>query len=177
MKKIIVLLLLVWSILILGCSNKKEKVSKEIKTETRVQVKTVSKKEVGTIETNKKVESSVISNFLNDVNSLKQVKKPIKTFINQTEKFANKSISFSKENIHEVLDEAENYNGLVIVVENHTIVKIDNVKNCKPSGSWGACMPFAKGFIKKGDLKYKEDYCNFIIGIPNAQKRIAYFFK
>ena len=168
----------IWSILILGCSNKKENVSKEVKTDSKVETKTELKKENRTVKTNEiVVESTVVSGFLKDINSLKQVKKPMKTFIAQAEKTADKSILFTKDNIQEVLDEAVNYNGFVIVVEDHTIVKIDDVKNCKASGSWGACMPFVKGFIKKGELKYQEDYCNFIIGTPNAQKRTAYFFK
>jgi len=173
MKRIIVLL--AWSILILGCSNKKEKVSKETNSETNVEIKKELKKDKTSSITENN--TSVVIAFLKNVNSLKQIKKPIKTFLIQAEKTAEKSLSFSKENIQEILNEAVNYNGFVIVVENHTIIKIDDVKNCKTSGSWGTCMPFAKGFIKKGELQYQEDYCNFIIGTPNAQKRTAYFFK
>jgi hypothetical protein len=169
MKNLVVLL--TWSILVLGCSNKKEKVTKEVNVETKSEVKKENKSLV--IDTN----TLVATNFLKDVKSLNKVKKPIKTFIIQAEKIADKTVVFSKENIQNILDEAANYKGFIIVVADHTIIKIDDIKNCKPSGSWGACMPFAKGYIKKGELQYQEDYCNFIIGTPNNQKRVAYFFR
>jgi hypothetical protein len=174
MRKIV--LLLVWSIVILGCSNKKEKIPEEIKTETKVEKRTL-KKESSAVKISNSTSSSIVFDFLKDINSLSKVKNPIKTFIIQAEKTADKTVVFSKENIQEVLNEATNYSGFVIVVEDHTIIKIDDVKNCKPSGSWRTCMPFAKGFIKKGNLQYLEDYCNFIIGTPNNQKRVAYFFR
>ena len=48
--------------------------------------------------------------------------------------------------------------------------------DCIQSGSWGACMPYAKGYIKKGSLIEKEDYINNIIGIPDSQLRKVYLF-
>lgn len=151
MKKQIILVLI--SVLFLSC--KKEK-----KTEAPLEVKSV-----------------VVSNFLKDVNSLKDVKNPIKKFQEEVAKLGIKKIEFSKDNIAEVLKETENYSTMVIVVLDHTIVKIDSIKNCKNSGSWSVCMPYAKGFMKKGELIYIEDYCNNIIGRADSQKRIAYFFK
>jgi len=142
MKKIIVLL--AWSILILGCSNKKEKVSKEVNVETKVEIKKELKKEKTSSITEES--TSVVTNFLKDINSLNQVKKPIKTFQNQVENVSDKTVIFGKENIQEVLNEAVNYIGFVIVVEDHTIIKIDDIKNCQKSGSWNACMPYGKGF-------------------------------
>ncbi len=149
-KQIIVVLI---SVLFLSC--KKEK-----------------KVEAPTIE----VKSTVVSNFLKNINSLKEVKKPITQFQDEVMRIAAKKEDITKDNINEILKTAENYTSLVIVVSNHTIVKINDVKNCKTSGSWAACMPYAKGFIKKGQLVYKEDYCNNIIGRPDSQKRTAYFF-
>lgn len=151
MKKQIILVLI--SVLFLSC--KKEK-----KTEVPLEVKSV-----------------VVSNFLKDVNSLIDVKNPIKQFQEAAVKLGTKKIEFNKDNIAEVLKEAENYDTMVIVVLNHTIVKVDSIKKCKSSGSWSVCMPYAKGFVKKGELIYIEDYCNNIIGRADSQKRTAYFFK
>jgi len=151
MKKQIILVLI--NILFLSCN-------KEKKTETPLEVKSV-----------------VVSNFLKDVNSLIDVKNPIKKFKEEVAKLGIKKIEFNKDNIAEILKEAENYSTMVIVVLNHTIVKVHDVKKCKSSGSWAVCMPYAKGFVKKGELIYIEDYCNNIIGRADSQKRTAYFFK
>ena len=37
-------------------------------------------------------------------------------------------------------------------------------------------MPFVEGYIKKGKLNYKKDYMNNVIGTPDGQQRVAYFF-
>jgi hypothetical protein len=37
-------------------------------------------------------------------------------------------------------------------------------------------MPKCEGYIKKGKLNYKSNYMNNIIGIPDNQERVAYFF-
>ena len=123
-------------------------------------------------------ETSIVTNFINDINSLETAttKTPILDFEKVAKESANKHILFSKENINEVLSLAKNYKNCIIIVEKHTLVKIKNINDCKPSGSWSACMPSSKGYIKKGKLVKQDNYLNFIIGTPDDQKRTAYFF-
>lgn len=123
-------------------------------------------------------ETALVKNFLNDVSSLEVEKKnPIESFINGAESEATKIVTFTKNNAEDALKEAANYKHQVITVGNHTIVKINDLENCKASGSWGACMPYAKGFIKKGDLVAQEDYINNIIGMPDDQERKLFLFE
>ncbi|MAX82113.1 MAG: hypothetical protein CL843_18280 [Crocinitomicaceae bacterium] len=123
-------------------------------------------------------ETAVVTEFLQDVSSLEGQTKPIQTFVTEAEEAADKTMFVNKANIKEVLDAAKEYAHLVIVTGNHTIVSIDQegLENCRQSGSWGACMPYAEGYIKKGDLVFQADYINNIIGIPDGQERTAYFF-
>jgi len=122
-------------------------------------------------------QSTLVVNFLNDVTSLeKQEGNQIVKFKEAVKTIAEQTITFNKENIEEVLSQAKEYKYCVITTGDHTIIKIDDVENCKPSGSWGACMPHAKGYIKKGELVAKEDYINNIMGIPDSQERIMYLF-
>ncbi len=85
-------------------------------------------------------------------------------------------ISFSGENIKDVLNEAKQYKYCIIIVEAHTIVKITDFENCSQSGSWGACMPYGEGYIRKGGLMGNKDYINNIIGKPDSQARTIYLF-
>jgi hypothetical protein len=86
-------------------------------------------------------------------------------------------IVVSKKNIKKVLIKSKEYSNCVIVTGNHTIVKIISFDNCQQSGSWEACMPTVEGYIKKGNLNYKKDFMNNVIGKPDKQERVAYFFK
>lgn len=101
---------------------------------------------------------------------------PILVFKNYAESEASKKIVFDKENINSLLKTASEYAQLVIIVEDHTIVKVENLDNCKASGSWGACMPFGEAYIKRGAFEERADYINQIIGKPDSQKRVAYLF-
>lgn len=114
--------------------------------------------------------------LLEDITLLenKEYKTPIITFKELVISNAEKSITLTKNNILQSLTEAKSYKHCVIIVGTHTIVKISDLKNCKQSGSWGACMPQAEGYIKKGKLIYKKDYINNIIGLPDNQERTAY---
>ena len=122
--------------------------------------------------------SSIVINFLNDVRSLEDDDSinPITSFQEAADHLAAKVMSVNKDNIEAFLEEAKKYKQCVITTADHTIVKIDDPGNCKPSGSWGACMPYAKGYIKKGELDFQEDYMNYIIGLPDEQERTAYLF-
>lgn len=124
-------------------------------------------------------DSEVITNFLKEVRSFEAIddKAPISYFESLAKESASETIEISDNNISDVLSTAKNYPHCIIIVEDHTIVKISSLDDCKQSGSWGACMPMAEGYIKKGDLEFQEDYINNIIGIPDNQSRIALFFK
>jgi hypothetical protein len=121
----------------------------------------------------------IVDYFLTDITSLEnQISKtPIKDFQNVANDIASKVIEMDKNNIEAVLTEAKEYKNCVIITGDHTIVKIISFDNCKQSGAWGACMPFAEGYIKKGELVKQKDYINNIIGMPDNQKRTAYLFE
>lgn len=118
------------------------------------------------------------TDILNDIKLLKnkEHKTPIITFKDFATSSAEKSIKLTKKNISASLTKAKEYKHCIIIVGIHTIVKISDLNNCKQSGSWGACMPHAEGYIKKGELKYKKDYINNIIGLPDSQERMMYLF-
>lgn len=125
------------------------------------------------------ITNTVVTDFLAQVESFEAIddKVPVTYFETMAHEAADDIMDLSKDNVQEVLEAAKNYSHCVIIVEDHTIVKIENVENCKQSGSWGACMPMAEGYIKKGDLEYQEDYINNIIGIPDSQTRTAFLFR
>ena len=148
----------------------------EVKKEEEVKTDTKPTPKPEVTRTNK---SALVSGFLNNISSLEDVegkKNPIVMFQELAANEANEVISISKDNIEDVLSKAKRYKNCVLTVKDHTIVKITDVNDCKQSGSWAACMPYATGYIKKGDLIFQEDYINNIIGLPNSQERIAYFF-
>lgn len=157
MKKILTIIILTT---ILSCQPKNK--TAEVNTETETTSKT-----------------TIVSDFLTDISSLEKIEgeNPIVLFQSAAENKADKVMTISKENIEEVLTTAKDYNNLVIITGDHTLVKVTDVENCKPSGSWAACMPFGSGYIKKGALSFKEDYINNIIGLPDSQVRKAYFFE
>lgn len=123
-------------------------------------------------------ENNVVSNFLSDVKSLEidTNTNSIVAFKELAEVIADNKMVVSKKNIKKVLIKSKDYSNCVIVTGNHTIVKIISFDNCQKSGSWEACMPFVEGYIKKGKLNYKKDYMNNVIGTPDGQQRVAYFF-
>ena len=123
--------------------------------------------------------SIVIADFLTDISSLEKMnsKTPIADFEALATKMADKVLEIDKDNLAAVLTEAKGYSNCVIITGNHTIVKIVSFDDCKPSSSWGACMPFAEGYIKKGELVAQEDYINNIIGRPDKQTRTVYLFE
>lgn len=122
--------------------------------------------------------TSIVADFLDDISSLESIENvnPIVLFQESAENNAAEVISFSKDNIEDVLSKAKKYKHCVITIEDHTIIKITDIEDCTQSGSWGACMPFAKGYIKKGELVSQNDYINNIIGMPDSQERIMYLF-
>lgn len=138
-------------------------------------VSTCSNSEVNTNDAKSDQEAA---KFLKGTENLLTIEgdNPILVFKNYAESTASKKIVFDKENINSLLETAANYAQLVIIVEDHTIVKVENLGNCKTSGSWGACMPFGEAYIKSGEFEERADYINQIIGKPDSQKRTAYLF-
>lgn len=121
--------------------------------------------------------NSEINSYLNDLSNIKQIEKtPIQTLTILAKEHASKSISIKKGNIKAALENAQNFKHALLLVSNHTVVKITSYKDCLQSGAWGTCMPMAEGFIKKGTLNYKKDYINNIIGLPDNQERTLYLF-
>ena len=123
-------------------------------------------------------DSNTVSLFLADVNSLLSDtnKNPIVSFSELATEMAEGSIELNKDNITTALEQLKDHSIGVIVVENHTIVKLTSLEDCQKSGSWGTCMPKGEGFIKKGELNYKSDYINNIIGIPSSKKVTLFLF-
>jgi len=132
-------------------------------------------------ETTATTENVIVSGFLNNITALeanpKKGKNPIAYFIAEAKQTADKSERLTKNNIKDLLAEAKDYKHCVITTGDHTIVKITDLENCKQSGSWGACIPFAEGYIKKGELVKQADYLNNIIGRPDDQVRMMFMFK
>ncbi len=89
---------------------------------------------------------------------------------------AAKTIGITGTNIKDVLTEAKQYKFNIIIVEAHTIVKITDIDNCSQSSSWGICMPYGEGYIRKGGFVSSKDYINNIIGKPDTQERTIYLF-
>jgi len=135
-----------------------------------------STNETSTVE--KTNTNEVVKNYIEKPSSITSpdIKQPIEDFKKEADKMEATKIEFNKENFKDVIKKASDFKTVVIVVEDHTIVKVTDFTNCSESGSWGACMPFGQGYIKKGKMNYEEGYINFIIGKPDTQKRTAYFF-
>ena len=122
--------------------------------------------------------NNVVSNFLSEVKSLESDTNinPIIAFKELADEISDTKMVISKKNIKKVLIKSKKYSNCVIITGNHTIVKIISFDNCQPSGSWKACMPLVEGYIKKGKLNYKKDFMNNVIGAPDKEERVAYFF-
>ena len=82
----------------------------------------------------------------------------------------------TKDNVIDMVAEAEKYKHCLITVRNHTVAKITDHLDFVQSGSWGSVMPKGEGYVAKGGLNHKVDYLNNIIGSADAQERKVYFF-
>ena len=162
--------------LIFGCTSDNSNSNNEQPVAT-VSNKAAAEKTIVVEKTSAK--TTIVGDFLNDVTSLEDTdsKQPITAFQEAAASSADKTMSLSKSNVKDVLAEAANYKYFVILIGDHTIVKVENVADCKQSGSWGACMPLGTGYIKKGKLIFQDDYINNIIGRPDSQERTVYLFK
>lgn len=125
------------------------------------------------------IASDIVPAFLSDISSIEDETEgnPIVMFHEAAQEQADQVITLSKRDIKEVLDRTKVFKHCVITLGDHTIIRILNYDDCSQSGSWGACMPMAEGYVKRGKLVYKKDYANNIIGTPDDQERTAFLFK
>jgi len=89
---------------------------------------------------------------------------------------AEKKVSLTVDNIKDAMKDAKQYKYCLIIVGVYTIVKVTDFEKCSQSGSWGMCMPYGEGFIRKGSFVSQRDYINNIIGKPDSQERKMYLF-
>lgn len=124
------------------------------------------------------VNNNLVKEYLTDTKSFAEttLKQPIVEFKYEADAMKTFKLDFNKNNFKDVIAKADDYKTVVIIVGDHTIVKVEDFNNCSESGSWGACMPYGEGYIKKGDLQFEKGFINYIIGIPDNQIRTAYFF-
>ncbi len=164
MKKLLFMLI---AVLAISCS-------KEKKEETQSDPKEIDK-----VEIQKEAKPNVVEDFLVDVRTLEKAidKVSIEDFKAIADKEADTSFKMNATNVKQILDKAKNYSECIIITGNHTIVKITDFNDCKPSKSWDTCVPKGEGFIKKGKLIYQNDYINYIMGTPDAQDRFVYLFR
>lgn len=124
--------------------------------------------------------AAIVKEFLKDIPAAASEKisagTPVATVDAIAKKNAAKAISLTKDNIASALAEAKQFKFGIIVVGEHTFVKVADFSKCNTSGSWGACMPYGEGYIKKGALVSQQGYINNIIGRPDAQARTLYLF-
>jgi hypothetical protein len=91
---------------------------------------------------------------------------------------ADKTISLTKTNMAESLDEARKYKKALIIVGSHTLIKIKDFDDCQKSTAWGTCMPKGVCLTQKGgDFEKETDYINNLIGLPDGQNRKMFLFK
>jgi hypothetical protein len=120
--------------------------------------------------------ASTLKEFVKGIPSLETEKfSSIEGLNDAAKKKASKTFTLTKDNIAEAL-KASQGKTCIVTVENHTIVKFSDTKNCTSSGSWGAGMPFGEGFIQNGSLAPTKDYINNIIGRPDTQLRTLFIF-
>lgn len=120
---------------------------------------------------------SIALDFIQDLETLRFLEDPIVDFKAGAESASAEAFNFDVDNAQIMLDKIKDYGHSVIVVEDHTIVVANGKDECHASASWKACMPYVRGFVKKGELEYQEDFANNIIGTPDKQSRRIYFFK
>ncbi len=164
--------------ILLSCNNESKKKEEVKEVEQIEEIKQVKEKEIDKVKEIKNNDAGNTIGFLKDISVLEKdtSPNPIENFKTIAKDNAKKTIKINKDNIVASLEEAKSYKHAVITVGMHTIVKITDLSNCKTSASWGACMPYAEGYVKKGSLKPKADYVNNIIGTPDSQERSLYLF-
>ncbi|MBP8790378.1 MAG: hypothetical protein KBH01_02975 [Breznakibacter sp.] len=124
----------------------------------------------------KKQDSRFNGDILNLDDSLMDSRQPINAIATLAKRDADKTINLDPENIAQALEEAKSYAEAIIIVGNHTVVKITDFNDCKKSSSWKTNMPYGKGFVQNKGLNKCSDYLNQLIGQPDKQERVLYLF-
>lgn len=124
----------------------------------------------------KKQDSRFNGDILNLDDSLKESRQPIKAIAALAKRDAEKIICLDPANIAQALEEAKSYAEAIIIVGNHTVVKITDFNDCKKSSSWKTNMPYGKGYVQNKGLNKCADYINQLIGQPDKQSRVLYLF-
>ena len=124
----------------------------------------------------KKQDSRFNGDILNLDDSLMDSRQPINAIASLAKRDADKTINLDPENIAQALEEAKSYAEAIIIVGNHTVVKITDFNDCKKSSSWKTNMPYGKGFVQNKGLNKCSDYLNQLIGQPDKQERVLYLF-
>ena len=124
----------------------------------------------------KKQDSRFNGDILNLDDSLKESRQPIKAIAALAKRDAEKIINLQPANIAQALEEAKSYAEAIIIVGNHTVVKITDFNDCKKSSSWKTNMPYGKGYVQNKGLNKCADYINQLIGQPDEQPRVLYLF-
>ena len=124
----------------------------------------------------KKQDSRFNGDILNLDDSLKESRQPIKAIASLAKRDAEKIINLQPANIAQALEEAKSYAEAIIIVGNHTVVKITDFNDCKKSSSWKTNMPYGKGYVQNKGLNKCADYINQLIGQPDNQSRVLYLF-
>ena len=120
----------------------------------------------------------LVTNFLKDTSTLERANfdQPLEEFITYASEMAQEAVVLDVNSMSGFIEKGSSFKYAVIVVENHTIVKIEDFTNCKTSSSWATCMTFGEGYVKKGNLVFQKEYINNIIGRPDRQKRMGFLF-
>lgn len=124
----------------------------------------------------KKQDSRFNGDILNLDDSLMDSRQPINAIASLAKRDADKTINLDPENIAQALEEAKSYAEAIIIVGNHTVVKITDFNDCKKSSSWKTNMPYGKGYVQNKGLNKCSDYLNQLIGQPDKQTRVLYLF-
>jgi uncharacterized membrane protein YcgQ (UPF0703/DUF1980 family) len=82
--------------------------------------------------------ASAIYMYLTDIKSFSSTEdgNPIEEFQALAEKSAAQKIDITKENFVDALKTAAHFKHIYITVENHTVIKIEDLTNCQSSKSW-----------------------------------------
>jgi hypothetical protein len=123
-----------------------------------------------------------VSRFVSDVFSINPDEltgsDPIVRISNYASQKADKMISIDKTNIAEAMLEASKYKNSVLVVGNHTLIRIKKFDDCQKSTAWAANMPKGTALVRKnGAFEKHSDYINNLMGRPDGQSRMLYLFR
>lgn len=120
---------------------------------------------------------ALLNSVINFDDSKLSGESPIQSLNRIASQQADTTLILSRENMASALIFAKGYSKGIITVAHHTVVFMEDWNNCQRSGSWGACMPQGRGFVKKGEMIEMSDFINHIIGVPDVQRRTLFLFK